>query len=102
MPEIRRVLNTFDKIKLMKIILLAATVFTVVLIGCKNNKGNDKEVRSPAGSTATTLTDLSSSKDIRKLLCQDWENKEDAEEARLSGYGAGLEMPYRGLSFFSD
>lgn len=86
----------------MKVILLVASFFAMALVGCDGNKGNNKEAPSRGDSTVTTLTDLASSKDIKKLLCQDWENKEDAEEARLSGSGAGLEMPYRGFSFFAD
>ncbi|MEJ7589596.1 MAG: hypothetical protein WKI04_18750 [Ferruginibacter sp.] len=35
-------------------------------------------------------------------MCQNWENKEEAEDVALSGGGEGLEIPYRGLSFFED
>lgn len=89
----------------MKPYLMIAAVITMFLAGCNDNSktGSDAPVAdSTETSTATTLEDLSTATDIKKLLCQNWENKEDAEDAALSGGGEGLEIPYRGFSFFQD
>jgi hypothetical protein len=86
----------------MKTNLLLGIIFTVLLAGCNNSKGSGPKEESTKDSTISSFTDLSSTKDLKKILCQNWENKEDAEEAALSGGGDGLEMPYRGLSFFED
>jgi hypothetical protein len=86
----------------MKTFLMIAAFFALVLAGCDNHKGSSAVIPSPKDSMGATLTNLTSFTDIRKLLCQDWENREDAEDAALSGGGEGLEMPFRGLSFFED
>ena len=86
----------------MKTILIFTAFFTLVLTGCNNTPESGPVNSQVKDSTVATLTDLSSSTDIKKLLCQNWENKEDAEDAALSGGGEGLEIPYRGLSFFED
>ncbi|MEP7109081.1 MAG: hypothetical protein ABI760_13900 [Ferruginibacter sp.] len=85
----------------MKTVLMFPVFFVMVLTGCDSPRGSS--ITDLAKDTAiSSLTDLTSSTDIKKLLCQDWEYKEDAEDAALSGGGAGLEIPYRGLSFFGD
>ena len=83
-------------------LLFIVGFFALVLIGCNNNPGKATTTSLATDTAITTLTDLSASTDIKKLLCQNWENKEDAEDAALSGGGDELEMPYRGLSFFED
>lgn len=86
----------------MKTYLLIATFFTIIASGCNDNAKNTDADSPKKDTIISTLTDLSASTDIKKLLCQNWENKEDAEDAALSGGGDGLEMPYRGFSFFED
>ena len=87
----------------MKTVLIIIGFLIVVLGGCNNNASENNTVKSTnKDSLITTLTDLSSTTDIKMLLCQNWENKDDAEEIALSGSGAGLDMPYRGISFFND
>jgi hypothetical protein len=86
----------------MKTYLLIATLFTIIAAGCNNNAKNTDADSPKKDSIVSTLTDLSASTDIKKLLCQNWENKEDAEDAALSGGGDGLELIYRGFSFFED
>lgn len=76
--------------------------FTMLVTGCDNNRKGGAGNAIVKDSTVTSLTDMSASTDIKKLLCQNWENKEDAEDAALSGGGEGLEIPYRGFSFFED
>ena len=86
----------------MKTYFLIATFFSIFIVGCNNTVKKTEEAAPKEDTAAATLTDLSASTDIKKLLCQNWENKEDAEDAALSGGGDGLEIPYRGFSFFED
>ncbi len=81
---------------------------TVVLIiaACNNNAAKDNkpdvDETESAPAEKNMLTDISKSTAITTLLCQNWENKDDAEEAALSGGASDFEMPYRGFSFFAD
>ena len=86
----------------MKTYFLIATFCTIIAAGCNNNVKNTEVDAPKEDSVVSTLTDLSAVTDIKKLLCQNWEHKEDAEDAALSGGGDGLEIPYRGFSFFED
>jgi hypothetical protein len=86
----------------MRILLIAISV--LFMAGC-NNAGNVKESKAnekKSSEVAVTLTDISAATDVKILLAQNWENKDDAQEAELSGGSAAFEMPYRGFSFFSD
>lgn len=91
----------------MKIRLITVIGFLMFLTGCSNSNNNDparEDQVTPAAleEEAPTMADLSAVTDIRQLLCQTWEHKEDAEDAEATGGGGSFEMPYRGLSFFSD
>ncbi len=86
----------------MKTILFIAGVFTCVVAGCNSNNNHDTISAPAEDSTISSLVDLSASTDIKKLLCQDWEDKSDAEDASASGSGSSIEIPYRGFSFFED
>ena len=87
----------------MKTILTIVVFACLLITGCNSNKTeSDSESQDLKDTIVSTLADLSASTDVRKLLCQNWENKDDAEEAALSGGGEGLEQPYRGFSFFAD
>lgn len=86
----------------MKAYTLSLALLVLLLTAC-NNPADKKDAAVIAKDSVTsTLTDLAAVTDIKELLCQDWENKEDAEDAALSGSGEGLEMPFRGFSFFED
>ncbi|MEO6732163.1 MAG: hypothetical protein ABIN01_13180 [Ferruginibacter sp.] len=87
----------------MKTFLIIA-FFALAITGCDNKKGTEKDDTKSAttDSAVSTLADLTAETDIKKIICQNWKNKEDAEDAELSGSGEGLEIPYRGLSFFED
>jgi hypothetical protein len=86
----------------MKIYALIASFFALTFVACNNAPEKVATKQTQKDSVVVTLEDLSAVTDIKKLLCQDWENKEDAEDAALSGGGEGLELPYRGFSFFED
>jgi len=86
----------------MKTYLLVTAFIVIIASGCNNNAKNTQATAAEKDTIVSTLTDLSASTDIKKLLTQNWENKEDADDAALSGGGDGLEIPYRGFSFFED
>jgi len=91
----------------MKRIFFAIVFLAFITAGCSSGdaKNTDKETASTetkAAGEANTLTDISASKDVLTLVAQNWENKDDAQEAALSGGSTNIEMPYRGFSFFSD
>jgi hypothetical protein len=88
----------------MRKVYTAIIIFAVFATSCNN--ASEKKVTTiedkKEGTTAANLTDISTSTDIKTLLAQNWELKDDALEAELSGGGSTIEMPYRGISFFSD
>jgi hypothetical protein len=89
----------------MKRICITMALTAIILAGCNSNgtvKETSEQKEEGDAIAAATLTDISSSADIKILLCQNWENKEDAADAELSGGGGSFEMPYRGFSFFTD
>lgn len=86
----------------MKTYLICSVFFALLLTACNNTPKPGTASITDKGGAVNTLTDLTSFTDIKKLLCQNWENKEDAEDAALGGGGEGLEILYRGFSFFED
>jgi hypothetical protein len=86
----------------MRIYLAIISFFVLILPGCNNTTKSGSSNVKETDSTATSLNNLAAVTDIKKLLCQNWEHKEDAEDAAISGFYAGLEIPYRGFSFFED
>lgn len=90
----------------MKRICFMLGLWTLITTGCNNStttkNGKDKEAGETENTAAASLNDISGSRDVKTLLAQNWENKEDAQEAALSGGSGAFEMPYRGFSFFAD
>ena len=88
----------------MKILPVICFALTIFMSACNENAlQKEDKVQAPEEDTSAPIfADLSKVTDIKKLLCQDWENKEDAEDAAASGGGGSMEMPYRGLSLFED
>jgi hypothetical protein len=96
----------------MKRIFIAIGILGLITAGCNNDSatpaGKEDKATGGKGTAATTtetavsLNELRVTKDTAKLLAQDWESKEDAQEAELSGGSTDLEMPYKGVSFFPD
>jgi hypothetical protein len=95
----------------MKRMLIALVVLGWITAGCNNDKSTagkedkvkgEKEAAAGEPNLSASLNELRVTKDTAKLIAQDWESKEDAQEAELSGGSTDLEMPYHGLSFFPD
>lgn len=86
----------------MKTMLYMLVIFASVITGCTGNAGDHAQNISTEDSVRAGITDLSLVTNIKTLLCQDWEDKSDAEDAAASGSGGNIEMPYRGFSFFAD
>jgi len=98
------------KTKLMKRIFFTIGIIGLIAVGCNDSGTADKDKKaadgktaaSPTDSIAASITDLSTSKDTLALLAQNWESKDDALDAELSGGSTNLEMPYHGMSLFPD
>lgn len=89
----------------MKGILIKTMAAVLILTGCNNGDTKEKATAATEKETAAAsamLTDISKATDMKTLLSQNWEDKEDAQEAALSGGSSAFEMPYRGFSFFTD
>lgn len=55
----------------------------------------------PAFKT-TGMNDLSTADNMQEIICQSWDNKEDAEELAANNYVGSPETVYRGFCFFKD
>src|SRR5687768_15147070 len=90
----------------VKLINLLAFLFLIITnIACTNSTSRSPaaEIQAPeAAPIASPFIDLSETTDLRKLLCQNWEHKEDAEDADAGDDGDGMEKPYRGIALFED
>ena len=90
----------------MKRIFIVLGILCAMATGCNSGDAasKDKEANIADKKTAATakLTDISTSRDVKTLLAQSWENKDDAQEAALSGGSTEFDMPYRGFAFSSD
>lgn len=86
----------------MKKLFFCLIILTISFAACNDTKqpGDKAKEFTKIETDTPTFVNLATTTDIEKLLCQNWENKEDAEDA--AAVGGSLEMPYRGFSFFSD
>lgn len=96
--------------KMYTLRMLSPVLFIIIMntAGCSDNQPSSP-VSTVADTTETEtagaaplFTDLTQTTDIRKLLCQNWEHKEDAEDAAAGGGEGEIEQPYRGIAFFDD
>ncbi len=89
----------------MKKFIAPLAVFLICL-ACNStattNKENNADEADAAPAEKAMLTNIGKATALNTLLCQNWENKDDAEEVALSGGATDFEMPYRGFSFFAD
>lgn len=91
----------------MKRNFFMGVIIVCIAAGCSNSGAEvkskkNKETGNTENTAAASLNDVTGSRDIKVLLAQNWENKDDAQEAALSGGSGAFEMPYRGFSFFAD
>lgn len=97
----------FERMKQLTVILFGTAAILLTFSACsgndnKNDKDDVVETRvKPADMETFGLKNLRKAEDLKSIICQDWENKEDLEDAKYSR-GSGLEMVYRGFSFFTD
>lgn len=90
-------------------LIIAALFF---LVACNNtqkpdNRGKETAVEKKSAETGksetpSTIKDLHQSQDIREILCQCWDNKEDADDLAANNYISSPETVYRGFCFFND
>jgi hypothetical protein len=75
----------------------------IFLYGCANrNTTSNGKAGDETDSAVINMNDLSATKSIYNLLCQDWDYKEDAESVDSSNGSEELDVPYRSLCFFAD
>jgi hypothetical protein len=105
--NLRRI-NIFEKTTIMKRIFFTIGIMGLIAAGCNNSDTAGKDKKTTGDSAAATdsipasITDLGTTKDTMALLAQNWESKEDALDAELSGGSTNLDMPYHGMSLFPD
>src|ERR1700733_12231028 len=77
---------------------------TILLFSCGVNTSKKDDIAVPKtdSSVYIGITDLSSTKSISTLICQDWAYKDDAADVDNSDGAGELDIPYRSFSFFSD
>lgn len=85
---------------------ISALVIAVILFtGCAGDASKEKTATGPAPAAASPrngMTDLASSKNLEDILCQCWDNKQDAADAEGRSESSKLEFVYRGFCFFKD
>jgi hypothetical protein len=85
----------------MKSYLFFCILAALFVQSCRSRQ-QPATAETAAPAAGPVMKDLSASRDIRLLLCQDWEDKEDAEDAAATGGEGALELTYRGLCLFAD
>jgi hypothetical protein len=92
-------LKLYRSIFILTTICLAACSGT----GKDDHSITDSEVQKPTVELKSKgLEDLSESTNLKDILCQAWEYKEDAADAESISPYSNVEMQYRGYCFFSD
>ena len=95
----------------MKPILYCALSFMFLAAACNNNNSTDKQDKKqtakqknfdPSGLDSIGIENLNVATDMKDIICQDWENKEDAADAKGMDPASNIEIVYRGYCLFSD
>jgi len=88
---------------------LSAVLGIVMLTECSSPKSDKKEETTISykagdrkGINKDSITDISTSENMAQLLAQRWDNKDDDESIRASGYGSKLELPLRGFYLYEN
>lgn len=91
---------------------LAGLLFLIFFIySCSGNTKNDSvDSRHPIGTkdsepvdfAAVGLENLNASHNMKDIVCQTWDFKEDAADAEDADPSSGIELLYRGYCLFSD
>ena len=86
------------------LVLIASFYLTSCVIKHKDEDAAVTKVEeTPAREiTAKGLEDLNDSKVMKNIICQDWENKDDANDASSLDITSTMDVLYRGYSFFND
>lgn len=99
-------MKEITQLKLYQFIFIPAII---CLLSCSGSASKDEHavtdstVRKPAIDLKSKgIEDLSESTDLKDILCQSWENDEDAMDAADADPNSGIQMQYRGYSFFND
>ncbi|WP_255153390.1 hypothetical protein [Ferruginibacter sp. HRS2-29] len=85
-------------------------VVLMLLSGCAGRKNEstgeivteDQPAETVPDFRVAGLVDLNEKQDMKEILCQSWNNKEDADDIKNSRGDSELEMANRGYCFFND
>ena len=91
----------------MKTYLYKLFFLIIVISGCAIKKDNDKNTSTnfkekSIDFAVSGLENLNASENMKDIICQDWEYKEDAADAKDADPATTVDMVYRGYSLFSD
>ena len=87
---------------------LTSLLFSIILInGCSDNKNNknsstDSKDNKPINLAAKGLENLNASGNMKDIICQAWDYKEDVADAVDADPSSNIDMVYRGYCFFRD
>lgn len=93
-----------NKLNVLKSYISLSLFLLFTVYGCADEKDVSKKkeaLETQVPVITYPLVSLTNSTDIKDILCQNWDNSEDLEDASTSG-GSDLGLTFRGLSFFTD
>lgn len=95
------------EILLLKTYLHFFFLFIILACGCSGNKkqGSESDVimeDKAVDYAARGLENLNASGKMKDILCQCWENKEDAESAKGFDAASNIDVVFRGYCLFAD
>ena len=79
----------------------------ITIYSCSGNKNNKNETAvskdsKPIDFAAGGLENLNASGKMKDIICQTWDYKDDAADAKDADPASNMEMVYRGYCLFSD
>ena len=104
-------LFTFEKIQLLKTYFTSLFFLIILINGCAGDKtgGSNNKNRSidskdskPGDFAANGLENLNASHNMKDIICQAWDYKEDVADGADVDALSNIELVYRGYCLFSD
>jgi len=95
----------------LKTYLYSLFLLVIITSSCSGNKSNDTGNKNISGGSkdrqlidfeASRLENLNASGSMKDIVCQAWDFKEDAADAKDADPSSGIDMVYRGYCIFRD
>lgn len=99
------------EIHFLKTYLYSLVSIVITISSCSGNKNGDQSSKNgPAASKNSHLIDfaadglenLNASGNMKDIICQNWEYKEDAADAKDADPSSDIDIVYRGYCIFKD